>query len=375
MKIITSEAVFRGHPDKISDQISDAILDECLAQDRNSRVAIECLIKNRLIVIAGEITSKARIDYYKIVTKILLGLGYDQLDELEIIVEVSEQSTDIALGVDRNGAGDQGMMYGYACDETSCLMPLSITLARKIAKRMDELTSPIRDIFRADGKCQVSILYDENDKPVKVSTVVVSQQTKSNLDKDFYKTFIINECIKHVIPSELLKTDTAILINPTGEFVIGGSFADCGLTGRKIICDTYGGVARHGGGAFSGKDTSKVDRLGAYYARYVAKNIVASGIARKCEVKLAYVIGVADPVTLEVNTFGTGMVSDVEIKEVVKQIFNFTPAAMKKEIITSDVVYKDLAAYGHFGELELMPPWEKTNKASLINKALANKNE
>lgn len=373
MKIITSEAVFRGHPDKICDQISDAILDECLAQDKNSRVAVECLIKNKLIVVAGEITSNARINYYKIVTDLLHELGYSDLDDYEIIVEVSEQSADIALGVDRDGAGDQGMMYGYACDETNELMPLSITLARKIAKRMDELTTPIRDIFGADGKCQVSILYDKNDNPIKVSTVVVSQQTKPNLDPLFYKRFIINECIKKVIPSELLKDDTTILINPTGEFVIGGSFADCGLTGRKIICDTYGGVGRHGGGAFSGKDTSKVDRLGAYYARYVAKNIVASGIARKCEVKLAYVIGVSDPVTLEVNTFGTGMVSDEEIKEIVEQIFNFTPSAMKKEIIISNIVYKDLAAFGHFGELGLLPPWEKTNKASLINKALTNK--
>ncbi len=367
MKIITSEAVFKGHPDKICDQISDAILDECLRQDKNARVAVESLIKNNLIVIAGEITANAEIDYSNIVHEVLDGLGYENLDDFELIVEVSKQSPDIALGVNKDGAGDQGIMYGYASEETKELMPLPIVLARNIAIKMDELTSPIREIFGADGKCQVSVQYDDNDKPVKVTTVIVSQQTKPNLDRKFYTTFIINECIKKVIPNELLKEDTQILINPTGEFVEGGSYADSGYTGRKIICDTYGGVGRHGGGAFSGKDCTKVDRLGAYYARYVAKNIVASGIARKCEVQVAYAIGVASPVAINVDTFGTGMVSDEKIKKVVEQIFSFNPKQMKKEIINEEVKFKELASYGHVGRSDLIVPWERTNKANLIN--------
>jgi len=370
MKIITSEAVFKGHPDKICDQLSDAILDECLKQDKKARVAVECLIKNKLIVIAGEITANAKIDYSKIVYDVLGNLGYEDLDDFELIVEVSNQSPDIALGVNKDGAGDQGIMYGYASDETNELMPLPIVLARNIAIRMDELTKPIRDIFGADGKCQVSVEYDDHDKPVKVTTIIVSQQTKPNLDRSFYTSFITNECIKKVIPSELLKEDTVILINPTGEFVEGGSYADSGLTGRKIICDTYGGVGRHGGGAFSGKDCTKVDRLGAYYARYVAKNIVASGIARKCEVQVAYAIGVASPVAINIDTFGTAMVSEEKIKKVVEQIFNFSPKQMKKEILNEEVSFRDLATYGHVGRSDINVPWERTNKANLINKIL-----
>lgn len=370
MKIITSEAVFKGHPDKICDQISDAILDECLRQDKNARVAVECVIKNTLLVIVGEITANAEINYSAIVYDVLSKLGYKELDEFEILVEVSKQSPDIALGVDKDGAGDQGIMYGYACDETKELMPLPIVLARKIAIKMDELTSPIREVFGADGKCQVSVAYDENDNPLYVTTIVVSQQTKPNLDRKFYTNFIIEECIKKVIPAEYLKENTAILINPTGEFVKGGSYADSGLTGRKIIVDTYGGVGRHGGGAFSGKDCSKVDRLGAYYARYVAKNIVACGIARKCEVQIAYAIGVTKPVAINIDTFGTGFVSDRKIKKVVEKLFSFNPSAMKKEIINDSVCFERLAEYGHVGRSDISLPWEQTNKAFLINKLL-----
>lgn len=366
MKILTSEAVFKGHPDKICDQISDAILDECLRQDKNSRVAIETLIKNNLIVLAGEITTNAKIDYAKVVFSLLRDLGYTNLDEFRLLVEISKQSPDIALGVDKDGAGDQGIMYGYACNESEELMPLPIILARKIAIKMDELTRPLRDLFGADGKCQVSVSYDEEDKPVKVTTIVVSQQTKAGLDRDFYTSFIIEECIKKVIPAELIDKNTQILINPTGEFVKGGAYADSGLTGRKIICDTYGGLGRHGGGAFSGKDVTKVDRCAAYYARYVAKNIVASGIARKCEIQVGYAIGVAKPVSLNVDTFGTSKYTNEQILEAVTKLFNFTPRAIKNEIITDDISFRSLAEYGHVGRTDISLPWERTNKAYII---------
>lgn len=366
MKIISSEAVFRGHPDKICDQISDAILDECLKQDKASRVAIETLIKNDLVVIAGELTTNAVIDFKEIVKGVLISLGYENLANLKVQVEVSKQSNDIALGVDKDGAGDQGIMYGYATNETKELMPLPIVLARKIAIKMDELTSPIREMFGADGKCQVSVAYDNYGNPLKVTTIVVSQQTKYNLDREFYTKFIINECILKVIPSYLIDEDTVVLINPTGEFVKGGAYADSGLTGRKIICDTYGGVGRHGGGAFSGKDCTKVDRIGAYYARYVAKNIVASGIARKCEVQVGYAIGVAKPVSVYVDTFGTSKYSNEQILEAVNKFFNFKPKAIRNEIINDDVSFKALAEYGHVGRSDIYVPWEKTNKAYIL---------
>ena len=264
-------------------------------------------------------------------------------------------------------------MYGYACNESEELMPLPIVLARKIAIKMDELTRPLRDLFSADGKCQVSVAYDEEDKPVKVTTIVVSQQTKSGLDREFYNSFIIEECIKKVIPAKLIDKNTLILINPTGEFVKGGAYADSGLTGRKIICDTYGGLGRHGGGAFSGKDVTKVDRCAAYYARYVAKNIVASGIARKCEVQVGYAIGVAKPVSLNVDTFGTSKYTNEQILEAVTRLFNFTPRAIKNEIITDDISFRSLAEYGHVGRSDISLPWEKTNKAYIIRAYLKEK--
>lgn len=366
MKIITSECVFRGHPDKIADQISDRILDECLAQDKNSRVAVETLIKNNLIVLAGEVTTNANISYKNVALSVLKDLGYENLDDFEFVIEISKQSPDIALGVDKDGAGDQGIMYGFATSESKELMPLPIVLARKIAIKMDELTKEIPELFGKDGKCQVSIAYDENDNPVKVTTIIVSQQTQPNVDREFYTSFIIEECLKKVIPSWLITGETKVLINPTGEFVKGGAYADSGLTGRKIICDTYGGVGRHGGGAFSGKDPTKVDRCAAYYARYVAKNVVAAALARKCEVQVAYAIGVAKPVAVNIETFGTSKYTNDQIKEAVLKFFNFTPKAIRTEILNDDISYYDLAKYGHVGRSDIRVPWERTNKAYIL---------
>lgn len=366
MRILTSEAVFRGHPDKICDQISDAILDACLEQDENSRVAVETLIKNHLIVIAGEVTTKADVTYELVALDVLRSLGYKDLDDFEFVVEVSKQSPDIALGVDKDGAGDQGIMYGYACSDCKELMPLPIVFARRIAIKMDELTSELGDLFGSDGKCQVSVEYDDNDRPRRIDTIVVSQQTRVGVDRDFYEPFIKRNCIYKVLPLGMIDENTKILINPTGEFVEGGAYADCGLTGRKIICDTYGGLGRHGGGAFSGKDTTKVDRLGAYYARYVAKNIVAAKLAKKCEVQIAYAIGVDKPVSVNIDTFGTGIYSDDEIKEAVLKLFNFKPKAMRTEIIKDDISFRELAEYGHIGREDIDVPWERTNKAYVL---------
>lgn len=365
MKIITSEAVFRGHPDKICDQISDAIVDDALSKDPNARVAVETLIKNNLVVIAGEVTTKANINYSELALDTLEDLGYDP-DEFEVIVEVSKQSPDIALGVDKNGAGDQGIMYGYACSDTKELFPLPILLARRIAIRMDNLTRNLRELFGSDGKCQVSVKYDDNDRPKEITTIVVSQQTKACTSREFYTAFILNECIRKVIPLGMITPNTKILINPTGEFVKGGPFADSGVTGRKIICDTYGGVGRHGGGAFSGKDCSKVDRSAAYYCRYVAKNIVAAGLAKKCEIQVAYAIGVAKPVSLYVDTFDTGRIPDEEIKDIILKFFNFQPLAIRTEIINDDVCFQVLAEYGHVGREDIDIPWERTNKAYIL---------
>ena len=339
MKILTSEAVFRGHPDKICDQISDGILDACLKEDINSRVAIETLIKNHLVVVAGEVTTKANVNYEEVVYDVLKSLGYEDLEDFDIVVEVSKQSPDIALGVDKDGAGDQGIMYGYAVNECKELMPLSIVLARKIAICMDSMTKQIREVFGADGKCQVSVEYDENDKPKRIDTIVVSQQTAKGVERSVYTRFIIEECILKVIP---------------------------GLTGRKIICDTYGGIGRHGGGAFSGKDATKVDRLGAYYARYVAKNIVAAGLANKCEFQVAYAIGIDKPVAVNIDTFGTSKYSNEQIKDAVFKFFNFSPKAMKTEIINPNVSFRSLAEYGHVGRSDIRVPWERTNKAYIL---------
>ena len=365
MKILTSEMVFIGHPDKICDEISDAILDACLKEDENSRVAIETLIKNELVVLAGEITTNAKVDYEMVAKSALHDLGYDET-KFKVIQEISKQSSDIALGIDRDGAGDQGIMYGYAVNEDKELMPLPIVLARNITIKMNELRLKKEDMFLSDGKCQVSVEYDDKDKPKLITVIVVSQQTKKGLSRDIYTKVIKEECIDKVIPSWLMTKETKIFINPTGEFEIGGPFADSGITGRKIICDTYGGIGRHGGGAFSGKDASKVDRLGAYYSRYVAKNIVSSGIANKCEVQVAYAIGIDKPVAVNIDTFGTSKYDDGQIKEMVLKLFNFTPKSMKTEILNKDIQYRKLAEFGHIGRNDIKVPWERTNKAHII---------
>lgn len=364
MKVLTSEAVFRGHPDKICDQISDAIVDAYLRKDSESRVAIEVLMKNSLVVVAGEVTSTASIDYEKIVIRVLKELDYLNLDKVKVMVEVSKQSPDIALGVDKGGASDQGIMYGYATNETEELMPMPIVLARKIAIQMDKLSSERRDMFGSDGKCQVSVEYD-GDIPKRVVTIVVSQQTKLGVERKDYVDVITNECINKVIPIGLMK-ETKILINPTGEFVKGGAYADCGVTGRKIVCDTYGGIGRIGGGAFSGKRPTMVDRLGAYYARYVAKNVVASGLASKCEVQVGYAIGINKPISVNVDTFGTSKMDDKQLLKIINLFFNFSPRAMYREIIDEDTCFEDLAKYGHIGRSDIQVLWERTNKARLL---------
>src|SRR5574344_451735 len=368
MKIVTSESVFKGHPDKVCDQISDAILDAGLKEDPNSRVAVECFIKDDFLVVGGEVTTKAKVNYSKVAKDVLKNVGYK--GRYCVIEKISTQSKDIALGVDKNGAGDQGLMFGYASDETPELMPLSLVLARKISIKMDELSSgKYQWAFGSDGKCQVSVNYEEN-KPVSIKAIVVSAQTKKEVSRDTYIGIIINECLYKVIPHELLSKETQILINPTGEFVKGGSFADSGLTGRKIIVDTYGGVAHHGGGAFSGKDPSKVDRSAAYYSRYVAKNIVAAGIAKRCEVGVAYAIGIAEPVSLSVDTFNTSSVSEERILACINKVFDFTPLNILNELKLKEVKYQKLASYGHIGRSDIDVPWEHTDKRDALIKAL-----
>lgn len=365
MKVITSESVFRGHPDKVCDQISDAIVDACFAEDKESRVAIECFIKDNFLVVGGELTTKANVDVAKIAREVLNDIGY--FESFQILELISKQSPDIALGVDKDGAGDQGIMFGYASNETENLMPLSVVLSRNISREMDRLTKSLHSgVFGPDGKCQVSVAY-ENEVPLYVTTIVVSAQTKAGVGRKVFEP-IIQEVIKDVIPAEYLTEKTKILINPTGEFIIGGPYADSGLTGRKIICDTYGGVGRHGGGAFSGKDPSKVDRSGAYYCRYVAKHIVAAGLASKCEIGVSYAIGVAHPISLTVDTFGTGVVSEEALLKLVKEVFNFSPRSIRNELWLETVKYYELAKYGHVGRTDLNLPWERlSNMAKVLH--------
>src|SRR5574344_2762238 len=348
MKIVTSESVFKGHPDKVCDQISDAILDACLKEDANSRVAVECFIKDDFLVVGGEVTTKAKVNYSKVAKDVLKNVGHK--GRYCVIERISTQSKDIALGVDKNGAGDQGLMFGYASDETPELMPLSLVLARKISIKMDELSSgKYQWAFGSDGKCQVSVNYEEN-KPVSIKAIVVSAQTKKEVSRDTYIGIIINECLYKVIPHELLSKETQILINPTGEFVKGGSFADSGLTGRKIIVDTYGGVAHHGGGAFSGKDPSKVDRSAAYYSRYVAKNIVAAGIADRCQIQVAYLIGVKNPISISINTFNTNKISEEKILGIINKVFDFSVKNIISELDLKHLDYTKTTCFGHFGK-------------------------
>lgn len=375
--LFTSESVTEGHPDKMADQISDSILDAMLKDDPFSRVACETMLTTGLVVVSGEITTKTYVDIPKVVRDTVEEIGYTRakfgFDHLTcgIISTINRQSPDIAMGVDTGGAGDQGLMFGYACDETPELMPLPITLAHKISMKLAEVRKTGElDYLRPDGKAQVTIEYD-GFKPVKVHTVVVSSQHAESVDMDALKKDIIEKVIKPVMPKALFDEKDALFhINPTGRFVIGGPMGDCGLTGRKIIVDTYGGMGRHGGGAFSGKDATKVDRSAAYGARWAAKNIVASGIAKRCELQLAYAIGVSSPVSVMVNTFGTGLIPDEEIEKIVEKVFDLTPKGFISALDLRKPVFKRTASYGHFGRKEFT--WEDTNKAKDI-KELAGK--
>lgn len=352
MRISTSEAVFRAHPDKICDQVSDGILDALLLKDKDSRVAIECLIKDNLLVVAGEVTSTNQIDYEVTAREVLHQVGLNE-NEFEVLVKVSEQSKDISRGVDKLGAGDQGIMYGYATNETKEFLPLTYVLARNIARNMDIVNRENPDVFGLDGKCQVSIVY-EKDKPKHISTVVVSAQTKPGVERNVYEKYI-HYVVEEVLPSDLVDINTLILINPTGEFVKGGSHADSGVTGRKLQVDTYGTIVPHGGGAFSGKDYTKVDRSGAYYCRYIAKTIVKSGLANACEVSVAYAIGVPFPVSIDVKARGS-FTSNDHLRTIVNRIFDFSPSNIIKELKLKQQTYQSLAEYGHFGYLSY--PWE-----------------
>lgn len=375
--LFTSESVTEGHPDKMADQISDAILDAMLKDDPFSRVACETMLTTGLVIVSGEVTTKTYVDIPSIVRNTIADIGYTRAkygfdyETCGVLSTINHQSPDIAMGVDTGGAGDQGLMFGFACNETPELMPLPIMLSHKITMKLSEVRkNGTLPYLRPDGKSQVTIEYD-GFKPVKVHTVVVSSQHADDVSMDKLKSDIIEQVIKPVMPAELFnEKETIFHINPTGRFVIGGPMGDCGLTGRKIIVDTYGGMGRHGGGAFSGKDATKVDRSAAYGARWVAKNIVASGLANRCEVQLAYAIGVSEPVSIMVNTFGTGSIPDVEIEKIVEKVFDLTPKGLISALDLRKPVFKRTASYGHFGRKEFA--WEDVNKASEI-KDLAGK--
>ena len=376
-KLFTSESVTEGHPDKISDLISDAVLDAIYAQDPQARVACEVTVTTGLVVVVGEISTTANIDVQEIVRETVREVGYDRAkygfdcDTCGVICALDKQSTDIAMGVDDNGeghgAGDQGMMFGFACDETESYMPMAIDLAHKMARRLTEVRkSGVLPYLRPDGKTQVTVEYNEDGTVKRIDAVVVSSQHDEKVEMADLRADIEREVIRATVPAELMDADTKIFINPTGRFVIGGPQGDSGHTGRKIIVDTYGGYARHGGGAFSGKDPTKVDRSAAYAARYVAKNVVAAGLAKSCEVQLAYSIGVAQPVSLRIDTFGTGKISEEKISELVGKVFDLTPSGIINTLNLRRPIYKQTAAYGHFGRTDVELPWEATDKADIL---------
>jgi S-adenosylmethionine synthetase len=371
--LFTSESVTEGHPDKIADQISDSILDACLDQDPHSRVACETLTATGLVVIAGEISTRAYVDFQSLVRGVVASIGYDNAiygfdsNTCAVISTINKQSGDIAMGVDTGGAGDQGMMFGYATDETPELMPMPISLAHKLTRRLSEVRkSGQLSYLRPDGKSQVTVEYDANGKPIRVDAVVISTQHADSVTNEELRADILKHVIQATVPAALLDEDTKYHINPTGRFVIGGPMGDTGLTGRKIIVDTYGGTGRHGGGAFSGKDPTKVDRSAAYMARYIAKNIVAAGLARRCEVQLAYAIGVAEPVSVLVDTFGTGKLSVEKLQQLVRQNFELTPRGIIESLNLRRPIYRKTAAYGHFGRNDPDFTWETTDKAAAL---------
>ena len=392
-KLFTSESVTEGHPDKIADQISDAILDEALVQDPKSRVAVETFVIRGEVMVGGQLSTKAYIDIPTIVRQTVLDIGYTRAkygfdgETCAVVTAIDEQSPDIALGVDealefksgeefkdpieKLGAGDQGIMFGYASDETEEYMPISISLAHKLAKQLTKVRKDrTLDFLRPDGKTQVTIEFDGNGKPVAVDAIVVSTQHDPNVSRNDLENGIREEVINSVIPKEYFTPNTKIFVNPTGRFVIGGPMGDTGLTGRKIIADTYGGVAPHGGGAFSGKDPTKVDRSASYMARYVAKNIVAAGLAHKCLIQLAYAIGVARPVSIFIDTYGTGIVPDIELTKIVNKMFDFRPGAIIRDLNLLRPLYRQVSVYGHFGRDDLELPWEKLDKVSELKAAV-----
>ena len=374
-RIFTSEAVTEGHPDKICDQISDAILDDIIAQDAKSRVACETCVTTGLVLVMGEITTNGYCDVQKIVRNVVKEIGYDRgkygfdAENLAVLVSINEQSADIALGVDKDGAGDQGMMFGYACTETEELMPMPIIIAQKLAKRLTDVRkNNIVPHLRPDGKTQVSVEYDQNGKPVRIDSIVVSTQHDEVISQEELRKYIIKDVIEYVVDANLIDENTKIYINPTGRFVVGGPKGDTGLTGRKIIVDTYGGYARHGGGAFSGKDPTKVDRSASYMMRYVAKNIVAAGLAEKIEIQVSYAIGVAEPTSIYVDTFGTSKLTDNELVDIIRENFILTPKGIIETLDLRRPIYKNTACYGHFGRTDVDLPWERTDKAEILKK-------
>ena len=388
-RLFTSESVTEGHPDKICDQISDAVLDAILEQDPNGRVACETCASTGLIHIMGEITTNCYVDIPKLARQVVLDIGYDRAKygfdghTCAVITNIDEQSGDIAMGVDKsleaketadeqldNGAGDQGMMFGYACDETPELMPMPISLAHKLAKRLTAVRKQeLVDYLRPDGKTQVTVEYSEDGKPQRIEAVVISSQHAAYIETETLRRDIERAVIREIIPADMIDENTKIFINPTGRFVTGGPHGDSGLTGRKIIVDTYGGYSRHGGGAFSGKDPTKVDRSAAYAARYMAKNIVAAGLADKCEVEIAYAIGVDEPVSVFVDSFGTGVIPDSEIADAANTVFDLRPAAIIKELDLLRPIYRQVAALGHVGRTDIDLPWEHTDKVDALKRA------